>query len=359
MVSRLRHGGKTSAAQRLRPSAPACCAQVMRRAAMSRVDCCRVLTSIVVLGLLPYYSLTGRTLKMSDQHFPLVLKVNDSTDVNGWLGDPLPPELIKVIVDELHDDQATLIACSLASSYFSAPCRQHLFSKIHLDQDQQQRIQDLLSILTTNPRLSINVRSLTLILHHDPDETILPKLLSMFPCLHHLSFGQRSVSSRVSWAHLPSKLRSAIFGLLWLDSLLEARIAYFTNFPLWVLCGRSSLAKLRLEDVFPSRDDSDNDAKKPQIIVPPLDVHSLSIALSHDTFRSHHSLLLEMQQIICPSSLRVLEISLFCTTQIQGECNKWVKDCSKQMDYHFPTECCNASTCSLKDANLTSDILTQ
>ena len=281
---------------------------------------------------------------MPDQPPPLALQITHSTVVNEWLGEPLPPELIKAIVDELQDDQATLIACSLASSYFSAPCREYLFSKIHLYQDEQQRIKDLLSIFMSNPSLGIHVRSLTLTLHHDhdPDETTLPSLLSMFSRLRQLSFGQRSSNSRVSWAHLTSKLRSAIFGLLWSDTLLEAKIAYFINFPLWALCGRSSLAKLRIVDVFPPRDG--NDADNSQIIVPPLGVHSLDITLSHDTFRSHHSLLLEMQRIICPSSLRVLEISLFCTTQVQDECHKWVKDCSKQMDYHLPTQCCNAST---------------
>jgi len=162
----------------------------------------------------------------------------------------------------------------------------------------------------------------------------------MFSCLRQLSL---SVGSRVTWAHFTSQLRSAIFGLLWSDTLSEARIAYFTNFPLWALCGRSSLAKLRLVDVFPPRDGaSDNDVDDSQIIVLPLGVHSLNISLSHDTFRSHHSLLLEMQRILCPSSLRVLEINLFCTTQVQDECHKWVKDCSKQVDYHLPTECCNA-----------------
>ena len=45
-----------------------------------------------------------------------------------------------------------------------------------------------------------------------------------------------------------------------------------------------------------------------------------------------------------PSSLRILDISLFCMMQVQDECHKWVKGCSKQMDYSLPTECCNAGT---------------
>jgi hypothetical protein len=283
---------------------------------------------------------------MLDQDAPLPM-ITDSVNVKHRLGEPLPPELIKLVVDELQDDKGTLIACSLASSCFSASCREHLFSKIDLDQNQRQRIQDLLSIFTSTPRLSFYVRSLTLIFHHghDPDEiqTTLPKLLSMFSCLRDLSFGQKSVSTRVSWTHLSPKLRSAIFGLLWSDTLSEAKIAYLNDFPLWALCGRSSLAELRLVDVFPPQECSDNHASIKRVTVPPIGVHSLTITLSHDTFRSHHSLLLECQRIVCPSSLRILKVNLFCTRVIQDEFHQWSNRCSKQMDYHFPTECCNAS----------------
>lgn len=271
---------------------------------------------------------------------------SDSNNVIPRLGEPLPDDVVELIVDELQDDKTTLIACSLASSCFSAPCRKHLFSNIHLDQERHERIEDLFSIFTSIPRISIYVRSLTLVLHHkhEPDGTTLSKLLSTLSHLRRLSIGQKSAEDRVSWVDLSPKLRSALLGLLWSDPLLEAKIAYFDNFPLWTLCGRSSLTELCLVDVFPSKTSSDDDAPKNiRINTPPMGVHSLSIDLSHSTCQSHHTLILEIPRIACLSSLCVLSVNLFCTTQVREECHRWLDECSKGLQYHFPVECCNIS----------------
>ena len=44
----------------------------------------------------------------------------------------LPPELIALVVDTLHDDRAALRACALASSIFLPHCRAHLFERVEL-----------------------------------------------------------------------------------------------------------------------------------------------------------------------------------------------------------------------------------
>ncbi|OCH88952.1 hypothetical protein OBBRIDRAFT_733502 [Obba rivulosa] len=44
----------------------------------------------------------------------------------------LPPELTDKILDYLHDDIASLKACSLACRVWLPSCRYHKFSYIHL-----------------------------------------------------------------------------------------------------------------------------------------------------------------------------------------------------------------------------------
>ncbi|KAL4245302.1 hypothetical protein ABKN59_010402 [Abortiporus biennis] len=80
----------------------------------------------------------------------------------------LPPELIAYIVDFLHSDTPTLLACTLVSQAFLYPTRHHLFSEIKfIFQRRKERTRgyhflSLLEKFETSPGIWPHVRSLVI-----------------------------------------------------------------------------------------------------------------------------------------------------------------------------------------------------
>lgn len=58
----------------------------------------------------------------------------------------LPPETVDRIIDQLHDDRASLAACSLVSSTFVSSARFHLFSELELDYSKISSFLQLLDV---------------------------------------------------------------------------------------------------------------------------------------------------------------------------------------------------------------------
>jgi hypothetical protein len=71
---------------------------------------------------------------------------------------PLSPELIDIIIDNLHNDKRSLSACCLTSKQWVSSCRFHLFSKITVT---PHRISSVLHFLESHsPSITLLVRNL-------------------------------------------------------------------------------------------------------------------------------------------------------------------------------------------------------
>ncbi|KAJ7683381.1 hypothetical protein B0H17DRAFT_37562 [Mycena rosella] len=83
--------------------------------------------------------------------------------------DPIPPELIDLIVDHLHADIPALKACSLAARSFVASTRPHIFRKVEVTpplpgNTSQTSCQRLYKLLTSSPHIAPLVEDLTIVL---------------------------------------------------------------------------------------------------------------------------------------------------------------------------------------------------
>ncbi|KAJ6569863.1 hypothetical protein DFH09DRAFT_1362997 [Mycena vulgaris] len=72
--------------------------------------------------------------------------------------DPIPQELIDLIVDNLHDDIPALKSCSLAARTFVSSTRTHIFKKIEITpppvgNNRQSPCQKLYKLLTSSPHI--------------------------------------------------------------------------------------------------------------------------------------------------------------------------------------------------------------
>ncbi|KAJ6569841.1 hypothetical protein DFH09DRAFT_1362987 [Mycena vulgaris] len=83
--------------------------------------------------------------------------------------DPIPQELIDLIVDNLHDDIPALKACSLAARTFVCSTRTHIFKKIEITpppvgNNRQSPCQKLYKLLTSSPHIAPLVDELCIVL---------------------------------------------------------------------------------------------------------------------------------------------------------------------------------------------------
>jgi hypothetical protein len=84
----------------------------------------------------------------------------------------LPQELIDIIIDHLHDDTTTLIACSTTCYSLLPTCSLHLFRHVTLGRRTQlapsQFLPHFLAVLDESPRICSHVQkfTLTMPLHH-------------------------------------------------------------------------------------------------------------------------------------------------------------------------------------------------
>ncbi|KAJ7717912.1 hypothetical protein DFH07DRAFT_1068133 [Mycena maculata] len=96
----------------------------------------------------------------------------------------LPPEVIDLIIDDLHDHPLTLRACSLVSRNWLATSRHHLFDELYLTRGKLYTFRDLL----TSPRNTVSSRLRSLHatgLQYDEFKRLWP-LLPAFPHLRSL-----------------------------------------------------------------------------------------------------------------------------------------------------------------------------
>lgn len=70
----------------------------------------------------------------------------------------IPPELVDAIIDELHNDRASLATCSLASSSWTPRARYHLFRTIALRSERSFR--QFQALLDLTPKIALYPRNL-------------------------------------------------------------------------------------------------------------------------------------------------------------------------------------------------------
>ncbi|KAJ7609234.1 hypothetical protein DFH06DRAFT_1247660 [Mycena polygramma] len=96
----------------------------------------------------------------------------------------LPPEVIDLIIDDLHDHSPTLRTCSLVSRNWLGGSRHHLFNRMYLTGRNLRLFRDLLR--SPNNTLSFHIRSLHAAGFRHNEFTELWQLLSAFPHLRSL-----------------------------------------------------------------------------------------------------------------------------------------------------------------------------
>ncbi|KAJ6552255.1 hypothetical protein DFH09DRAFT_598051 [Mycena vulgaris] len=83
--------------------------------------------------------------------------------------DPIPQEIVDLIVDNLHDDIPALKSCSLAARTFVSSTRTHIFRKIEITpppvgKNRQSPCQKLYKLLTSSPHIAPLVDELCVVL---------------------------------------------------------------------------------------------------------------------------------------------------------------------------------------------------
>ncbi|KAJ7753886.1 hypothetical protein B0H14DRAFT_3896546 [Mycena olivaceomarginata] len=183
-----------------------------------------------------------------------------------------PQELINLVVDNLHEDIATLKSCSLAAPTFVTSARIHIFKHIEITPPKRNTglspCQKLLDLLTSSPHLAPLVDDLCIVLI-GPDaqtgpwieaEATLPIVLSLLH-LKRISLVENApgalalrTDSTMDWNRLGRPLRSAlaaIFSSPRLESVHLRGIRVESPFQLLSLfSGATSLEEMSLSRVY-------------------------------------------------------------------------------------------------------------
>ncbi|KAK0432528.1 hypothetical protein EV421DRAFT_2000713 [Armillaria borealis] len=116
----------------------------------------------------------------------------------------LPPELLDIIIDELQDDEPSLLEASLAFKALYPRTRVHLFRAASLDIESScDRLREL---ITLSPKLALHFKSLDIEMINGPEESICIELtvIESLVNLTHLSL------IRGYWHHLPDTVVSSL-----------------------------------------------------------------------------------------------------------------------------------------------------
>ncbi|KAL1740472.1 hypothetical protein HDZ31DRAFT_6151, partial [Schizophyllum fasciatum] len=162
------------------------------------------------------------------------------------MGIMLPQELVDGIVDQLHDDNASLRACCLASRQFLDGARLHLFHAVSLSpiRGGAKRCAQLEDLLAKNTSLAGYIRHLRLV--EDPSgiarawlhlEISLPALLRRIADAKALSglYIHGPASSSIMWTILPHATRDALLDIVASPSLQTLRFESVKELPFVLL----------------------------------------------------------------------------------------------------------------------------
>ncbi|PBK66776.1 hypothetical protein ARMSODRAFT_343861 [Armillaria solidipes] len=138
----------------------------------------------------------------------------------------LPQELVDLIMDELQDDQSTLIACSLASRSFYHPSRRYIFRQISLGPNSVDAFN---TIIAASPDIPSHVHELSIKrgmrMHKDwaVYSDVLPDIITKCTNLRRLHL------SKILWRKAPvPTLRSALENTN--VTFLDIKSCRFTNY---------------------------------------------------------------------------------------------------------------------------------
>lgn len=148
----------------------------------------------------------------------------------------LPQELVDHIVDHLHDDPASLLACATVCRGWLPASRVHLFARIHLDiaHTVNARCTRLCAVLDENADILPLVHELHITELCAPNGPVtavaLPALLARLVHLRRVELVAKLPTAR--WDQLKPPLRRAIEAVFRLPSLTYVRLSRWT-FPSW------------------------------------------------------------------------------------------------------------------------------
>lgn len=156
-------------------------------------------------------------------------------------------DIIPNILNELHDDVTTLLACSLVSRMFLSTSQRLIFSSINLKDSESaplpvtERCNRLWKVLERKPQFIADIRELCLsdgtrskkTPHWVPKNPSLPRILSALDGLR--SFSLISEKSQLPWGDFSEELRSSILQLFRRPSLTTLRLWDIIGIPRTVL----------------------------------------------------------------------------------------------------------------------------
>ncbi|TFK65059.1 hypothetical protein BDN72DRAFT_881178 [Pluteus cervinus] len=160
----------------------------------------------------------------------------------------LPQELIDAFIDNLHNDQGSLLACTLSSRRFLPSCRKYLFHSLRLDRSNiQSNPSDFRQIFKGNPQLGSFVRDLTL--HPKLPSTNSAALLWVLG--HYLknvfNLNIESLGTlNTDWNTIAPETRWEISRLLQLTTLTRLSITSFADIPVSIFEGVTGLKQIHL-----------------------------------------------------------------------------------------------------------------
>ncbi|KAF9006978.1 hypothetical protein BDQ17DRAFT_1324255 [Cyathus striatus] len=160
----------------------------------------------------------------------------------------LPPELLHLIVDNLHQHIPSLKACSLASRVFLTPTRSHLFHEINLEQDGLPKA--FSEVLSTSPEIGSCVRILRIIDQGKDRGTTGMLLKEAQPLAHVLSKTTRIIEFMLmavtEWSIIPDALRISLCNTFRQPTLKSAGLYALLHVPFSLFRWFTNLKDLRL-----------------------------------------------------------------------------------------------------------------